>query len=108
LKQKRKKKDKEETRKRYATEEEAATSSIGSWQVVEEKKPEIIDLGLPKVEQKWMPDVVTQPELFFEPREKRFKEKTIKGLDRDATAGISISFIKKKAPRSVRQRLNDD
>ncbi|XP_055387293.1 WW domain-binding protein 4 [Condylostylus longicornis] len=104
-----KRKEIEEKRTNYVTQEEASTSKIGSWQVVEEKKPELyVDLELPKVEQKWIPPVFSK-DSFEPPAEKRFKEKTIGSLEPSLTVGLPVSFNKRKIPKgSVRKRQNDD
>ncbi|XP_023170547.2 WW domain-binding protein 4 [Drosophila hydei] len=90
------KKQKEEKRQQFKTEEEAATKEIGQWQVVETRPPaEPIDWQLPKTDYyavEPVPAAATEPE----PPVKRFKEKTISGLDEETSSSAPATFKKRK------------
>ncbi|EDW65034.2 WW domain-binding protein 4 [Drosophila virilis] len=90
------KKLKEEKRLEFKTEEEAATKEIGQWQVVETRPPaEPIDWQLPKMDYYDAAPVVTAV-TETEPPVKRFKEKTISGLDEEAASSAPATFKKRK------------
>ncbi|EDV57281.2 WW domain-binding protein 4 [Drosophila erecta] len=102
------KKQKEEKRLTFKTEEEAATKEIGQWQTVEVKAPEEpIDWQLPKTDYYSAAPVVsasTEPE----PPVKKFKEKTIGGLDAEIAATAPSTFKRKFIKKgNSRQRVED-
>lgn len=89
------KKQKEEKRLEFKTEEEAATKEIGQWQIVETKPPPApIDWELPQSNYYAAAPVVSTPP-DSEPPVKRFKEKTITGLD-EASSAAPATFKKRK------------
>ncbi|XP_034471814.1 WW domain-binding protein 4 [Drosophila innubila] len=90
------KKQKEEKRLEFKTEEEAATKEIGQWQIVETKPPPApIDWELPQSNYyAAAPVVISQPDI--EPPVKRFKEKTITGLDEASTSSSAPATFKKR------------
>ncbi|KAM8718166.1 hypothetical protein ACLKA7_004814 [Drosophila subpalustris] len=90
------KKQREEKRLEFKTEEEAATKEIGQWQIVETKPPPApIDWELPQSNYyAAAPVVITQPDV--EPPVKRFKEKTITGLDESSTSANAPATFKKR------------
>ncbi|XP_054743398.1 WW domain-binding protein 4 [Anastrepha obliqua] len=98
-----------EEKQAYKTQEEAAAQTIGEWQVVEQvPTPAPIDLELPKVDNYYVPPVVS--EVPAEPPTKRFKEKTINSLDPTIAINLPTSFKKRKfaAKANQRQRLDVD
>ncbi|XP_017046312.1 WW domain-binding protein 4 [Drosophila ficusphila] len=102
------KKQKEEKRRAFKTEEEAATKEIGQWQTVEVKAPdEPIDWQLPKTDYYSASPVISttsEPE----PPVKRFKEKTIGGLDAETAASAPATFKRKFIKKgNSRQRVDD-
>ncbi|SPP79122.1 WW domain-binding protein 4 [Drosophila guanche] len=103
------KKQKEEKRLEFKTEEEAATKEIGQWQTVEVKAPEEpIDWELPQTDY-YIPPPVVSTNSEPEPPVKRFKEKTISGLDGEAAASVPSTFKKRKFANkgNARKRLDD-
>ncbi|KAH8271060.1 hypothetical protein KR018_005837, partial [Drosophila ironensis] len=104
------KKQKEEKRQTFKTEEEAATKEIGQWQTVEVKAPEEpIDWQLPKTNYAEIvaPIASTAP-ADAEPPVKRFKEKTIAGLDEEASSSAPATFKRKFIKKgNSRQRVED-
>ncbi|XP_030384685.1 WW domain-binding protein 4 [Scaptodrosophila lebanonensis] len=102
------KKQKEEQRQEFKTEEEASTKQIGQWQVVEHKPPpEPIDWELPNIEYEYTAPVVS--DVPVEPPVKRFKEKTIAGLDEEAASSVPATFKKRKFANkgNSRRRLDE-
>ncbi|XP_004530275.1 WW domain-binding protein 4 [Ceratitis capitata] len=100
---------KREEKQAYKTEEEASAQTIGEWQVVERKPtPPPVDLELPKINNYYMPPVVSEAPA--EPPVKRFKEKTIESLDPTFAIDVPTSFKKRKfaAKANQRQRLDVD
>ncbi|XP_032591774.1 WW domain-binding protein 4 [Drosophila grimshawi] len=90
------KKLKEEKRQGFKTEEEAATQEIGQWQVVETRPPPAaIDWELPNTDYCATAPVVTSV-YESEPPVKRFKEKTITGLNEAAGGSSAPATFKKR------------
>ncbi|KAH8324337.1 hypothetical protein KR074_005794, partial [Drosophila pseudoananassae] len=102
------KKQKEEKRQAFKTEEEAATREIGQWQTVEVKPPEVpIDWELPQTDYYNTAPVISAPSE-AEPPVKRFKEKTISGLDEEAASSAPATFKRKFIKKgNSRQRVDD-
>ncbi|KAH8282984.1 hypothetical protein KR054_011396, partial [Drosophila jambulina] len=123
------KKQKEEKRNAFKTEEEAATKEIGQWQSVVVKygkgilvgvflfikflfifRPpeEPIDWQLPKSDYYTAAPVVSAASSEPEPPVKRFKEKTIGGLDEETAASAPATFKRKFVKKgNSRQRVED-
>ncbi|XP_011178567.2 WW domain-binding protein 4 [Zeugodacus cucurbitae] len=98
-----------EVKQSYKTEEEASAQTIGEWQVVEQIPAAApIDLELPKVDNYYVPPVVSN--VPSEPPVKRFKEKVIETLDPTVVNDVPTSFKKRKfaAKANQRQRLDVD
>ncbi|XP_070071687.1 WW domain-binding protein 4 [Drosophila takahashii] len=102
------KKQKEERRQTFKTEEEAATKEIGQWQTVVVKAPdEPIDWQLPQTDYYSAAPVISAPSE-PEPPAKRFKEKTIGGLDAETAASAPATFKRKFIKKgNSRQRVDD-
>ncbi|KAH8323398.1 hypothetical protein KR067_007385, partial [Drosophila pandora] len=102
------KKQKEEKRQTFKTEEEAATKEIGQWQTVEVKAPEApIDWELPQTDYYNTAPVISAP-TEAEPPVKRFKEKTISGLDEETASSAPATFKRKFIKKgNSRQRVDD-
>ncbi|XP_020798939.1 WW domain-binding protein 4 isoform X2 [Drosophila serrata] len=103
------KKQKEEKRNAFKTEEEAATKEIGQWQSVVVKPPEeAIDWQLPKTDYYTAAPVVSAASSEPEPPVKRFKEKTIGGLDEETASSAPATFKRKFVKKgNSRQRVED-
>ncbi|KAH8360985.1 hypothetical protein KR093_006225, partial [Drosophila rubida] len=106
------KKQKEEKRQEFKTEEEAATKEIGQWQVVESQPPAApIDWQLPQTDYYAAAPVVSSVAADAEPPVKRFKEKTITGLEGASCSSSSAptTFKKRKFANkgNARKPLDD-